>query len=232
MKSFDAQKPLIVIHIPKAAGTSSKLYFKSWFDSNLTEHYYSERRGKLPKKRNFFLRRLCGKKTIIYGHFNSLRGFGVEDYYPTVDQFITILRDPLELVISSYFYIQANSENWQDKQRVPSGTLSDYISSTPINMLNHFPRKVTHSNYKEIIEKYFIYVGIVEQLEDSLRMIARCLNKEFNPSMLVQANATDRNQAADEEAKARFMDKHELEYLVYQHARKRHNEMLSNAMSS
>jgi len=190
----------------------------------LRKHYHNERKDRPPKKHNLFLLSLFQKQTIIYGHFNNLRGFGVKDYYPNVDQFISILRDPFELTVSSYFYVRANSKNWKDQDAVPSGSLAQFISDTDINMLNHFPRVITRDNYKEIIEQYFVYIGIVEHLQESLRMIAHKLGKNFNSSEVPHANATSRDQIIDDGAKSRFKEKHELEYLVYEYAKQRHLE--------
>jgi hypothetical protein len=45
MRYYDSNQPLIVIHIPKAAGSSSKEIFKSWFGYNFHQHYYNEQEG-------------------------------------------------------------------------------------------------------------------------------------------------------------------------------------------
>lgn len=228
MRQYNSHKPLIFIHIPKAAGTSTQVIFRSWFKHGFYKHYYNEKKGTLPKKHTFHLRQLLRRQTLIYGHFNSTRKFGIEDYYPDVKQFITILRSPLELAISSYFYVRANSKKWKDQSGVPKESLPDYICATKVNMLNNFPRKVTLSNYKEIIEKYFIYIGIVEQLEDSLRMIAYSLGKTFNASLLPHTNVTERDQAIGDNAKALFMEQHKLEYLVYEYAKERHRALIKS----
>jgi len=41
---------------------------------------------------------------LVYGHFNRDHGFGVEQYYPEVNQFMTMLRDPFEAAISMYYF--------------------------------------------------------------------------------------------------------------------------------
>lgn len=172
MREYDKTAPLIVIHIPKTAGSSVKKIFKLWFGDALYDHYFNERAGSPPPKRNLDLLHSPGRPLAVYGHFNRLRGFGVEHYYPEVQQFITILRDPFEMAISSYYYIRKNGTDWNDQTRVPKADLRQFLLNTPPNMLNQFPRAVTRDNYREQIEKLFVEVGVMERLPETVRRIA------------------------------------------------------------
>src|SRR5262245_8731415 len=98
MKLYDPEKPLISLHIPKCGGTSFRAVLQHWFGPNLYRHCFYERLTKPPRKYD-----LEGGM-CIHGHFNRKRQIGVSDYYPEVDQFITILRDPFEMTVSRYFY--------------------------------------------------------------------------------------------------------------------------------
>ncbi|WOD06180.1 sulfotransferase family 2 domain-containing protein [Marinomonas sp. GJ51-6] len=217
MLNYDLSKPLIFIHVPKTAGQSVKHIVKAWFDGNFFPHYYNEQEGGLPPKRDLEAISL-DQNVCIYGHFNRLRGFGVEDYYPEVKQFITILRNPLEMAISSYFYIRSKAKSWKDQSRVPQGDLEEYLLNTPLNMLNHFPKVVTEDNYKEVLETYFIYIGTTERLLDSLQKIAAKLSM---PTLLdlPHVNSTQRDEyKISPEVIEQFEHKNKLEYLVYQYA--------------
>lgn len=113
MKRYVRGKPLISIHIPKCGGTSFKAVLKKWFGKNLYQHYFDERKNKKPPRYNLksgFFRREFLNGVYIHGHFNKTRGFGVNDYYPELDQFITILRDPFEIAVSNYYYIQRQGQ--------------------------------------------------------------------------------------------------------------------------
>jgi hypothetical protein len=107
MKKYDSKKPLISIHIPKCAGNSFVITLRKWFKENLYLHYFDEKNNKAPQRYNLkagILSRKFKKGICVHGHFNNERNFGVRDYYPEADQFITILRDPLEILQSRYFY--------------------------------------------------------------------------------------------------------------------------------
>ena len=112
MRSYDSNLPLFFIHIPKAAGTSTQKIFSTWFGTGLLKHYYDEYSGTMPQK--YDINQIHSPETpvVVYGHFNRLRYFGVEHYYPNAQQFITILRDPLEATISHYFYSKKWASKW------------------------------------------------------------------------------------------------------------------------
>ncbi len=215
MRDYDRNQPLIAIHIPKSAGTSTRAVFKSWFGGGFREHYFDENKGRMPKRHDLARIQRPDRPVVVYGHFNRRRHFGVEDYYPEVTQFVTILRDPFELVMSSYFFTRKVGRTWKDRSRVPTAKLSEHILSATPNMLNHFPREVTMANYKELIEEYFIDIGTMETLHDSVHRIARKLGMPFEPKMLGHLNATERNESVPASLRDLFVEKNELEYAVY-----------------
>ena len=117
MISYDPSQPLIVIHIPKAAGVSSQQFFRHWFGDGYLSHYFDERQGLLPPRHD--LRGLHSEQrpVVLHGHFNRLRHFGVEDYYPEVQQFITILRDPFSQFASDAGMRRSDARQWSRLQQ-------------------------------------------------------------------------------------------------------------------
>lgn len=220
MNTYDPSAPLIFIHVPKAAGTSVKAVFREWFGKGLVEHYYDERKGRMPERHDLDRLRMAGLSPVVYGHFNRHRGFGVEDYYPDVGQFVTVLRDPFELSVSHYYFTRRAGKEWKDRSRVPTGELAEYLMTTAPNMLQHFPRPVTPSNFKDIIEEYFVDIGFTDELDASLTRIGSKLGKSFDAAALDHLNATARDEAIPGTLRERFAEKYELEYRVYEHARK------------
>lgn len=218
MKDYDRSQPLIVIHIPKAAGTSTREVFKRWFGRNLREHYFREWRERMPQRLNLAVLHSERRPLALYGHFNSRRGFGIQDYYPEATQFLTILRDPFEAAVSTYFYYRKIGSGWRDPSRIPRGDLRDFLLQTPPNMLNHFPRPVTADNYRDMIETSFIEVGVMEHLEESLRRIADKLRMPFDPAWLPHLNAAERNDATTDTLRAEYIQRHPLEFEVYRYA--------------
>jgi len=222
MKNYDKDQPLIVIHVPKAAGTSSRKFFQNWYGDGFLTHYYNEHTGELPQKHDLFGLHNANRPILLHGHFNKLRGFGVEDYYPDVKQFVTILLDPFEATISGYFYIRSNSLNWKNKSRVLSvDNIEEYLIHAKSGMLNHFPREVDKNNFKDILEEYFVEVGITEYLEDSMKCIARKLGKPYDGAMLGVHNATKRDQDVPSYLRDLFVERNQLVFDVYNYALER-----------
>ena len=220
MRDYDPQSPLIFIHVPKTAGIAVQAIVKKWFSRSYHEHYFDDKKGRMPKRLS---PRVLNKKTrppLIYGHFNKLRNFGVQDYYPTVSQFVTILRDPYEMAISTYFYVRKQGPNhWLYQSCQVS--LEDYVKNKKSRMLNHFPREMNISNFREFLEKDFIEIGITEMLPKSLERIAGKLNKKFDPSSLLRVNVTERDTSLSDSHRDLFVDAHPLEFAIYEYARSR-----------
>lgn len=232
MIPYDKEQPLIAIHIPKSAGTSVRRVFKQWFHpSSFFTHYYDEEKGKPPRQVD--LRSLARKRggllgpivrtrnrpICIYGHFPRARGYGVETKFPEVKQFVTIMRDPFETALSMYHYLRKAGEKWKDQGSVPRVELGDYLLNTPSRVLDHFPRELTFENYEEMIDRYFIDIGITENLEESLLRIASKLGKEFDPRQLGQLNVTERTSPEPQGLRELHREKNRLEYLVYEHVK-------------
>ena len=218
MKQYNPKDPLIFIHVPKTAGQTVKHIVNSWFGANFYPHYYNEAERGMPPQRDF--EALAQQdEAVIYGHFNRLRGFGIQDYYPQARQFVTILRDPLQMALSHYFYVRKSALSWKDKTRLPQQEVSAHIATTKLNMLNHFPVEVTADNYQDVVQAYFIYIGITERLPESLSNIAQLLNKPA-PLEVPTINATERSDVSlSQDVVDAFKRNNSLEYTVYNYVK-------------
>lgn len=215
MRKYNPKKPLIAIHIPKTGGSSVQKVYKEWFRENLYFHYNSPVSG-LPKKLDLKKIYYENSSIAIYGHFNASRGFGIQKYYPEVEQFVTILRDPFEMHLSRYFYLKKTTDNFKKSPNIKDGCdIETFFNGFPSIMLEHFPRKVTLENYKDIIEDYFIEIGIMEMLDISLSRIAKKLGLSYNNSVPF-INKTERDSSMiSDNIKVNFIKSHKLEYQVY-----------------
>lgn len=225
MINYDPAKPLIFIHVPKTAGSSVRAVFEDWFGEGLILHYH---RGSIPDVIDLKARHNAASPVCLYGHFNAERGFGIPGRYDDQRQFMTILRDPLEKVISAYFFVRLRAQQAAkptlQEQLTLDLSLGDYVRQTRHNYLKHFPVPVTLENYSDVIERYFIAVGITEELPRSMAWIAQCLDRPAPD--IPRLNVTPRGQgygnyalsAAD---RAAFEDNHRLERMVYDYCRAR-----------
>jgi len=221
MIKYNKEIPLIYIHVPKCAGISVKRQFEEWFGNRLIKSYPDERKGSYPKKRR--LKKIFTGRYIegvcVYGHFNSNRGFGVSDLYPEVKQFVSIIRDPAEVVVSNYYYLKKVGEEWVDQSRIPKSNLESYVEKCDINYLNHFPEGIREDNIGHYIDKYFVYIGIAEDLQFSLKRLAVNLNLQ-EPKKIGYLNRTKRGSNIDYDYVRKVVrQRFSLEYDFYEYVK-------------
>lgn len=219
MQVYDPKQPLIYVHVPKTAGISVRQVFEKWFPKQLRRNYFNEKEGRLPRKLNLDDAIWEASPPVIYGHFNRKRGFGIEQYYPSVRQCVTLLRDPFEMHLSRYFFTLKRASEWKGGSDVDGASLIQHVRDGHLNMLEHFPRTVTADNYRDIIDEFFIHVGTVEKLQDNLTKLAATLGKPLQPEDIPHLNATQRPDDIPASLREDFREKWRLEYDVYDYVR-------------
>lgn len=216
MRKYDPDQPLISIHIPKTAGISLRKVLQNWFKDKLLLHYFNEKENKLPAKYKL------EPGICIHGHFNAQRGFGVSDYYKKAEQFITFFREPLELQLSNYFFIKKNIRNAVsfrngEVHNLPWSNVDEFLNNSNSYILKHIPFSLTIDNYEDMINKYFIAIGIVEKMQESVGILAEKLGKNKFP--LNHINSSPRDEKPGKKAIQYWIERHELEYRIYEYVK-------------
>jgi hypothetical protein len=214
MKKYDPTKPIISIHIPKTAGTTFKDVVLPNWNLQVLKHYDLHGTKKFHKMPYIDLQELKNadsRSILIHGHFFPGRN-GIAEYYPNIDQFISILRDPLDMFVSLYYYC------FRLECAVPECTLDQWIESNTIHYLNYFYHKpMTLDNYQDIIENDFVEIGVSEKMEQTIQRFSSALNMPFDVEWLntkLNVGCYDKKLLTEEQI-ARFKDKHKLEYAIY-----------------
>jgi hypothetical protein len=173
-----AQQSVIFIHVPKAAGTtlnrlieweyplleiySVDPYFFKWSSAHL---------WRLPKQR---LKRF----RVFKGHMM----FGLHEILPQPATYITILRDPVDRVMSAFYFMRSYKLHplyW--KFRRENWTLEDFVTRLPRdNVQCKFIAGAIYEEpctaeicerAKENLIRYFSVVGLLERFEESLALM-------------------------------------------------------------
>lgn len=229
MKIYNPRDPLISIHIPKCAGSSFTVILKNWFNKGYLPHYHNEIENTPPEKykmRSKFLRNLFGSRICIHGHFNHERGNGVQDYYPDITQFITFVRDPFDVHLSNYFFVKKNAKK-DKKIAYRAGTLrpltddsvniKDYLGLSKKSFMGaFFSSEINLNNYQEILERDFVYIGVVEKFQESVDILAEKLG--FPTVIVPQENVSNWTEIIPEGAREEFMANNPLEMAIYEYA--------------
>ncbi|HMO15871.1 MAG TPA: sulfotransferase family 2 domain-containing protein [Pirellulaceae bacterium] len=186
MKPYDPNEPVIFTHIPKCAGSSFIRLLIRWFGPEYLKLNQDERQDILLPRHE--LKDANGNWVdgikVVHGHFDHGRKYGLPYYYPEVNQYFTIFRDPFDIVVSMYFFCKGRSKEgkyWYRGEQVnildEYPTLQSYLADYPYWLFNHLPQDITLSNYRDKIESQFIYIGIQEDLPGSIRQLAELFKK-------------------------------------------------------
>ena len=171
---------LIFLHIPKTAGTTLNRIIEWQYDprSIYTVDPYQiratvQRLRTLPEERRRRLR-------VVRGHLI----FGVHDCLPQGATYITMLRDPVARVLSSYYFIRRRPLHPLHRKLKAKGVgLEDFLQFTArrqnlqTKMLAGVPYvgpcdENTLSTAKENMVRFFRVAGLSEKFEESLLLMA------------------------------------------------------------
>ncbi|MBE8232086.1 MAG: sulfotransferase family protein [Endozoicomonadaceae bacterium] len=216
MLAYNSHKPLIFIHIPKSGGTSLLTVFDSWYGEKLYLHYDNPTTGAAPKIYKL------GPLSCVYGHFHKHHGFGVEQRYAEVKQFVTILRDPFDAIVSRYYYVRKVATDWPVPPPPLKQTLAEFLASQQPNMMHHLPFKLNLNNYQQILSQNFIHIGITEQLSASIKCMAKKLGHQA-PSHIPKINVSERPREFESYLRTDFRIHNPLAYAIYEFAVENHD---------
>lgn len=180
-KNKETNKVIIFLHIPKTAGKTLNgiienqykdfSYIKSpfWWKmpfSNYLDGFSTEEMRKIE---------------VLRGHFH----FGIHKLIPQKNYtYITILRDPIEQVISHFYYIRSRKTHRQ-YDILNKITFNEFITNDKFDFITHNmqTRYIAGKNYEDNLEeaknnlkKFFSIVGITERFDETLFVMNKTLS--------------------------------------------------------
>ena len=202
---------LIFLHIPKTAGrTFYNILIRQFSPSEILrmEHLFNKDSSiKYQPVHQFFnpflqkyainyLKKIPDEqkiriKCITQGHL----AFGLHAYFPQRVSYITFLRNPVDRVISQYYYLRRRPNNpfyylvkGKDlREYINNEEISDQISNVQVRFLcgeDGIPKqgKLSEEDLKlakERLKKYFTFVGTTKKFDESLICLKKCLAGEM-----------------------------------------------------
>ena len=173
---------LLFLHVPKTAGTTFRGILNRVYNEDQTHELY----GNIPKAIADFKALPEGQRqqiTCLRGHVP----FGLHVHLPGNVTYVTFLRDPVERVISHYYYVRRTPEHRLHDAIVNDGvTLRGYVDLDG-ELRNGQSRMIAAcpdtSDPDAVYEKawnnltsYFPVVGITERFDLSLALMVTKLN--------------------------------------------------------
>src|SRR5690625_603167 len=149
------------MHIPKTGGTTLSSIIQNQYNKNivLTEHIDMNVKD-------------IEMSNSLMGHFY----FGIHDNFSKPCIYITMMRDPIERIISSYYYIK-ETELHPDHTKVNKMSFNEFINSKKYDFNNLQTRYFCEGQTpnldqaKETLNTHFSVVGIAEMFNDSLSLM-------------------------------------------------------------
>jgi hypothetical protein len=172
---------LIFLHLPKTAGSTLAKVIRRQYGANSCLELYGSSSGQeitvLPGKEFSQVR-------VVIGHFH----FGVHRFLSSPANYLTVLRDPVERVISHYYYVRRSPEHYLHPiaSRL---SLGDYSAACGLAEPNNDQTRMLTGEHPEAnsgvctpemlpaalehLRIFFPVVGITEDFDRSLLLIKR-----------------------------------------------------------
>ncbi len=225
------QKPTVIfMHIPKAAGSTlhgilERQYPKSGIydidTSRLHESIDEFKQLERDKKLNILL---------LKGHIP----FGLHEYLPQQSRYLTMLRDPVNRVISHYNYAARRQDHYLHETIIKNKmSLKDYVSSGISHEIDNAQVRLLSGHDDDLpigscdallleqakhnLATWFDVIGIVERFDESVLLMREKLNWRWSPiyvSRKVRKHKTP-NKEMSQELRASILKYNELDFKLY-----------------
>lgn len=189
---MNPQETLIFQHIPKTAGTTVSVVLRQWYSPNELFHIRSGTHTKAPRfSTNYgpetYFRSLPSSERKKYRCIMGHTKFGLHNAIPGRARYFTLLRNPLERYVSQVAQYNRMIRGGEFGSKAEPVSLYKFRSLKSLQFTNPQTRWLTGlsnekfllrdqstllQQAKDNLETFFAVVGVVEQIEKSLELLA------------------------------------------------------------
>ena len=199
---------LIYLHIPKTGGSTFHTILRRNYPGKSTYNVFASSYDN-PEVASFMAlgKEQKAKIRLLKGHMP----FGLHESLPNKSAYITFLRDPIERVISQYYYVK-KSETHEHHREVHVGkmSISDFVECGIITGMNNGqcrfltgavkrrPYNDSEGLFEEAklnIDSHFSWVGITERFDESILTLQESIGWQYLPVYIKQNVSKIRKKA-------------------------------------
>lgn len=181
--SIASARTVCFLHVPKTAGRTLEAILERYYPADVTYDVYGEIPQAIARLRSLPIR-AKRRLRLVKGHY----GFGLHECLPQPVTYITFLRDPIERIISHYYYVRRDPTHpLHETLRARDMTLREYVTgghsveldNGQVRLLSgeeqahafgRCPARLLEQA-KQNIERHFALVGLVERFDESLVLL-------------------------------------------------------------
>jgi hypothetical protein len=178
---------VIFVHIPKAAGSTLKSIVTNQYKIDSLFLIDGDNPSNSIERFKNLSKHERQNTKCLFGHMP----FGIHEYIPQSSTYATMIRNPIDRIISHYFFVRKTPSHYLYKRVIDQNiSLDEYVSSGLSTELNNgqtrflagtrcedYPHEKCPIEILEIAKKnlidYFSYVGITEKFDESILLLKR-----------------------------------------------------------
>jgi hypothetical protein len=174
---------LLSLHIPKTAGTSFRNILKTAYGENQVVRFDINEKGVVKMNEKIYDHKDLPSVKVIHGHF-AYRDLQKKFKLPENVKLITWMRDPVQRVISNFYYLESRLMELLDEERNDLNILSKMQRT----LLEYARAEINRNRQSKFLAEVnlskFDFVGITEHFSEDILRLSKTLNWNRTPEVL------------------------------------------------
>ncbi len=174
---------LISLHIPKTAGTSFRNILRSMYGDDQLVRFDINEKGIIRVNEMIYDKKQLPSVKVIHGHFvyeDLIKYFKLPENYTL----ITWVRDPVERVISNFYYLESRIKELLNEE---SNNLN-ILSKLQRTLIEYARAEINRNRQTKFLSgsrlENFDFIGICEFFDEELTRLSTVLNRKEIPQAL------------------------------------------------